>query len=218
MNHYEFINSIKTYENLNKSEKMSAYMRGKFEFLGINAPLRYALEKEYFKELKTSRKIDWDFVEILWKEEQREFQYIATDYLNNMKNYLKYEDLDKLYKLIKSKSWWDSVDNFPRLISKIVDIDKNTNTAMGKWSRDGNLWIRRVSIIYQLHRKDKTNEEFLKRNILNNLNGNEFFINKAIGWALRDYSKYNSAFVREFIDENRENLSTLSIKEASKYL
>lgn len=218
MNYYEFINSIKTYENLNKSEKMSAYMRGKFKFLGINAPLRYALEKEYFKELKTSRKIDWNFVEILWKEEEREFQYIATDYLNNMKNYLKYEDLDKLYKLIKSKSWWDSVDNFPRLISKIVDLDKNTNKEMEKWSKDDNLWIRRVSIIYQLHRKDKTNEEFLKRNILNNLNGNEFFINKAIGWALRDYSKYNSAFVREFIDENRENLSTLSIKEASKYL
>ena len=65
MNHYEFINSIKTYENLNKSEKMSAYMRGKFKFLGINAPLRYALEKEYFKELKTSRKIDWNFVEIV---------------------------------------------------------------------------------------------------------------------------------------------------------
>lgn len=218
MNYYEFINSIKTYENLNKSEKMSAYMRGKFKFLGINAPLRYALEKEYFKELKTSRKIDWNFVEILWKEEEREFQYIATDYLNNMKNYLKYEDLDKLYKLIKSKSWWDSVDNFPRLISKIVDLDKNTNKEMEKWSKDDNLWIRRVSIIYQLHRKDKTNEEFLKRNILNNLNGNEFFINKAIGWALRDYSKYNSAFVRDFIDENRENLSTLSIKEASKYL
>lgn len=218
MNYYEFINSIKTYENLNKSEKMSAYMRGKFKFLGINASLRYALEKEYFKELKTSRKIDWNFVEILWKEEEREFQYIATDYLNNMKNYLKYEDLDKLYKLIKSKSWWDSVDNFPRLISKIVDLDKNTNKEMEKWSKDDNLWIRRVSIIYQLHRKDKTNEEFLKRNILNNLNGNEFFINKAIGWALRDYSKYNSAFVREFIDENRENLSTLSIKEASKYL
>ena len=135
-----------------------------------------------------------------------------------MKNYLKYEDLDKLYKLIKSKSWWDSVDNFPRLISKIVDLDKNTNKEMEKWSKDDNLWIRRVSIIYQLHRKDKTNEEFLKRNILNNLNGNEFFINKASGWALRDYSKYNSAFVREFIDENRENLSTLSIKEASKYL
>ena len=218
MNYYEFINSIKTYENLNKSEKMSAYMRGKFKFLGINASLRYALEKEYFKELKTSRKIDWNFVEILWKEEEREFQYIATDYLNNMKNYLKYEDLDKLYKLIKSKSWWDSVDNFPRLISKIVDLDKNTNKEMEKWSKDDNLWIRRVSIIYQLHRKDKTNEEFLKRNILNNLNGNEFFINKAIGWALRDYSKYNSDFVREFIDENRENLSTLSIKEASKYL
>lgn len=218
MNYYEFINSIKTYENLNKSEKMSAYMRGKFKFLGINAPLRYALEKEYFKELKASRKIDWNFVEILWKEEEREFQYIATDYLNNMKNYLKYEDLDKLYKLIKSKSWWDSVDNFPRLISKIVDLDKNTNKEMEKWSKDDNLWIRRVSIIYQLHIKDKTNEEFLKRNILNNLNGNEFFINKAIGWALRDYSKYNSAFVREFIDENRENLSTLSIKEASKYL
>lgn len=89
---------------------------------------------------------------------------------------------------------------------------------MLKWSQDSDFWVRRVAIEYQLLKKDQTNKELLRQILQNNLNDQEFFINKAIGWALRDYSKTNPEWVNEFIEENRDGLSKLSIREGSKYL
>jgi len=96
--------------------------------------------------------------------------------------------------------------------------DSNVNKILLEWSLDENIWLRRIAIDHQLLRKDKTNTELLSKILKNNLGQTEFFINKAIGWALRDYSKTNPEWVRNFIEENRENMAKLSIKEASKYL
>lgn len=89
---------------------------------------------------------------------------------------------------------------------------------MLRWSQDDDYWVRRLAIEYQLLRKDKTNTALLAQIIQNNLGSKEFFINKAIGWALRDYSKTNPAWVSHFIQQNRVGLAKLSIREASKYL
>lgn len=89
---------------------------------------------------------------------------------------------------------------------------------MLEWAKSGSIWLRRVSIDFQQKFKDKTDTELLERIIVCNLNSNEFFINKAIGWSLREYSKINAEWVRSFISRNRNGLSSLSIKEASKYL
>lgn len=89
---------------------------------------------------------------------------------------------------------------------------------MLEWSASDNIWLKRVSIDFQQEYKDKTNTELLEKIICNNLGSNEFFVNKAIGWSLRDYSKVNPEWVKGFLTKYKEQLSTLSIKEASKYL
>jgi 3-methyladenine DNA glycosylase AlkD len=89
---------------------------------------------------------------------------------------------------------------------------------MLKWSQDPDFWVRRVAIEFQLLRKGETDTALLAQIIENNLGSQEFFINKAIGWALRDYSKTNPAWVADFINRHQEDLSKLSIREGSKYL
>ena len=89
---------------------------------------------------------------------------------------------------------------------------------MLEWSRDEDFWLRRLAIEHQLLQKEETDVQLLEQILINNLNQTEFFINKAIGWALRDYSKTNPDWVREFIEKYKDRLSKLSIKEGSKYL
>ena len=89
---------------------------------------------------------------------------------------------------------------------------------MLEWSKDSNIWLRRVAILYQLSLKEKVDEKVLDEILVSNLGDSEFFINKAIGWALRDYSKFNPEWVKEFIENNKMNMANLSLREASKYL
>lgn len=218
MNLSEFKEIVKSYKNYENSISMEKYMKNNFLFLGIKAPIRREIEKEYFSILRTNKSIDFNIVNDLWNEEFREFQYIATDYLNIMKKHLVFEDLYKLKLIIVQKSWWDSVDNFPRLVGEISKNDKRVDEEMISWSKDENIWIRRVAILYQLGKKENTNTNVLQEIIFNNLGSNEFFINKAIGWALREYSKTNPEYVREILRINGEKLAPLTIREASKYI
>lgn len=89
---------------------------------------------------------------------------------------------------------------------------------MLEWSKDEDFWLRRTAIDHQLCRKDKTNTELLEKILVNNFGSDEFFINKAIGWSLRDYSKTNPEYVKAFISKYSDQMANLSIKEASKYL
>lgn len=89
---------------------------------------------------------------------------------------------------------------------------------LSEWSLDQDFWMRRLAIEHQLGFKEKTNADILSLFILRNTGSQEFFINKAIGWALRDYSKYNKVWVKDFISNHCDELSTLSIREGSKYL
>ncbi|MGY3755728.1 DNA alkylation repair protein [Helcococcus kunzii] len=208
------------YENGNEelAEPMAKYMRNRFEFLGIKSPKRKEISKEFIKEAKKTKRIDWGFVEKLWTLTEREFQYLACDYLRAMKKFLVEEDLEKLKDLVITKSWWDTVDSLDQTIGSINFPSDYIDEEMLKWSEDENFWLRRVAINHQRPRKDKTNTILLEKILKNNLNQTEFFINKAMGWALREYSKTDSKWVFDFILENKEGLSNLTIREASKYL
>ena len=135
-----------------------------------------------------------------------------------MKKFLKYEDINKMKEYIQSKEWWDTIDCFDRIIGDIGLKDTRVAILMLKWSQDDDFWLRRIAIDHQLLRKDQTDQHLLEKIIVNNLNSDEFFINKAIGWSLRDYSKTDPEWVRNFIEKYRDKMSSLSIKEASKYL
>ena len=117
-----------------------------------------------------------------------------------------------------TKSWWDTVDILDKVIGSIIYNNKNLHPIILEWSKDDNIWLRRVAIDHQLLRKENTDEQLLEKILINNLNHKEFFVNKAIGWALRDYSKTDPQWVRNFIEVHKENMASLSIREASKYL
>ncbi len=133
-------------------------------------------------------------------------------------NSLVLDDVPKIKVLIQKKSWWDTVDGFHRIIGEVALKYPVMDNMMIQWSLDENLWLRRIAINHQMFRKEKTKVELFEEILSNNLGGDEFFINKAIGWALRDYSKTNPAWVAGFIRKYRDKLSKLSIKEGSKYL
>ena len=206
------------HKNEEQAQKMSKYMLNKFEYIGIKTPERRKIFKNSFKEYKNKEKIDWEFVNKCWENKYREFQYVAADYLKNMKDKLTIDDIPKFKQLILKKSWWDTIDNLDMTIGALALKDSNVNKILMEWSIDENIWLRRIAIDHQLLRKEKTDTELLEKILKNNLGQAEFFINKAIGWALRDYSKTNPNWVKNFIEKNREKMAKLSIREASKYL
>ena len=207
-------------ENRNEllAESMSKYMQDKFRFLGVRGATRTEIYKKYFPDARKTKTIDWYFIESCWNKEEREFQYVVVYYLKAMQKFLKREDISRLKYLIVTKSWWDTVDLLAKVVGSLVIRIEGYDQIMLEWSKDSNIWLKRVAILYQLSLKDKVDEIILDKILVNNLGDNEFFINKAVGWALRDYSKFNPEWVREFIKKNKDNMANLSIREASKYI
>lgn len=207
-------------ENRNEllAESMSKYMQDKFRFLGVRGATRTEIYKKYFPDARKNKVIDWDFVERCWNKEEREFQYVVVYYLKAMQKFLKRDDISRLKYLIVTKSWWDTVDLLAKVVGSLVLRIEGYDQIMLEWSKDSNIWLKRVAILYQLSLKEKVDKQVLERILVNNLGDSEFFINKAIGWALRNYSKFNPEWVREFIEKNKNGIANLSLREASKYL
>jgi len=201
------------------AESMGKYMRDKFNFLGIRGPKRTELFKKYFPTARKTKEIDWNFIETCWNKEEREFQYAVVYYLKAMQKFLKKGDISKLKYLVVTKSWWDTVDLLSKIIGDVVNRNKELKTLMLEWSKkENNIWLRRVAILHQLSFKENVDKLLLETILEDNLCDSEFFINKAIGWALRDYSKVNPEWVRKFIEKNRSEMANLSLREAMKYL
>ena len=99
-----------------------------------------------------------------------------------------------------------------------LETMKQADDYLEEWSKNEDFWVRRIAIDHQLCRKEKTNTKLLEAILVNNFGSNEFFINKAIGWSLRDYSKTNPEWVKEFVEKYKDKMDKLSIKEASKYI
>lgn len=217
MNADQLLKALKEQANPADVPAMKAYMKNQFDFLGVKTPARRKTVKALFKE-DVAADLDWDFVNQAWESPYRELQYAALDYLEMQKKLLTPDDLPRLKKLAQNKSWWDTIDFLDRLAGSIIARFPETKSVMLDWSRDEDFWLRRLAIDHQLLRKEETDTELLEQILMNNLGQNEFFINKAIGWALRDYSKTNPEWVRDFIQKYEQQLSKLSVREGSKYL
>ncbi len=177
------------------------------------------MTKEIFQELKiTKEPFDESFVSGLWEQREREYQYVAVDYISKMLKKLNKSHIELMERLITTKSWWDTVDTLAaHPVGTIAANNKEIiPDVIEGWSVHENMWLRRTAILFQLRYKDETNEEVLYRYIEENAASKEFFIQKAIGWALREYSKTNPDSVKRFI--SGEKLMPLSIREGSKYL
>ncbi len=210
--------NIQFQQNANdeNAKAFKAYLRNQFECFGISTPLRRSIGKAYTKnKLPLYNHIE-AITKELWQLPQREFQYFAVELIALFKKEWK-ADIIRLFEyMIVHKSWWDSVDHiaseltgpyfklFPKDIKKIT----------GKWNRSDNIWLQRSSLMFQKSYRKATDTELLSKYILRLVNSKEFFVQKAIGWSLREYSKTNPAWVVQFVKQYP--LSNFSKKEALK--
>ena len=202
--------------NPTDAAQMKKYMKDHFPFYGIKAAQRTQVLRDYVKEKGLPN--DWRKVaSICWECEQREMHYVGMELVYRSKKDFTREDITLFEKLITKKSWWDTVDfiasnimghYFYTFPDQIVPI---TN----KWRKSEDFWLRRVCILFQLKYKDYTDFGLMQKIIHENKYSNEFFIQKAIGWALRQYAKTSPKEVRAFVAETE--LKPLSRKEALKH-
>ena len=198
---------------------MKAYMKNRFEFLGLKRPARDLIQKELFNEykIKDAQELE-ETVRALWKLPYREYHYVACDLLAINKNKYKDLNIEFLDFLISTNSWWDTVE----LISANViggyylHHKKSYKKDLISWTKSSDYWKRRACIIFQLKYKNETDIEWLSERILENNDSKEFFLQKAIGWALRQYSQIDAKWVIEFTENH--SLKPLSKREALRLL
>ena len=206
--------------NTERGLAMSKYMKGLFPFYGIDATNRRSLQAQWYTFLKElTQESKKHLTKELWAKEEREFHYAAIDLLNKTTlSNIEVNDAVLLEWLITNQSWWDSVDAIASnyLGKYIQKFPEEGKKLIEEWRYSDNLWLRRSCLIFQLKYGTGVDFELLKSLILQFQHEKEFFIQKAIGWSLRQYSKFNPESVRSFITEI--HLKGLAHKEASKYL
>lgn len=198
---------------------MKRYMRNQFEYLGIKSPALADLMKGLYTEQGLPPLTDLDaVVRDLWALPQREFQYAAVGMVDKMAKQLPEEFIETLEFMLVTKSWWDTVDIISAHIvgTHFKRFPKIKRKYLAKWRKSKDFWLRRTAILFQLGYKDETDFELLKEVIRENLGSKEFFINKAIGWSLRQYSRVDPVGVRKLVKETP--LHPLSAREAMKWL
>jgi 3-methyladenine DNA glycosylase AlkD len=201
---------------------MRAYMLDQFAFLGIRAtPRRQALRG--LPRLNTWTSADLlSVAEALWDVPEREFQYVAVDLLAKHHRQLGVDSLSHLLQLVQRRAWWDTVDGLAGVVGDILlrartlqpDAQRQMDACLGHPS----LWVRRVAMLHQLGWKAQTDQPRLFRYALALAPETEFFIRKAIGWALRDHARTQPEAVRTFLADYAHVLSGLTRREAGKHL
>ncbi|HQV94534.1 MAG TPA: DNA alkylation repair protein [Anaerolineales bacterium] len=205
--------------NPSQAAPMKKYMRDQFEYLGIKTPQSKLLMKEFISEhgLPPIEGLD-EILRDLWSLPQREFQYAAMNLLDKFEKRLPENFISTLEYLIVTKSWWDTVDALAShpVGTHFKRFPKTREKYLMKWRTSKNMWLRRTAILFQLGYKKDTDFGLLCDIIRENLGSDEFFINKAIGWALRQYAYTDAKAVKKFVKET--NLHPLSQREAMKHL
>lgn len=201
---------------------MRAYMLDQFAFLGIRAtPRRQALRGLPRLNTWTAPEL-LALAEALWGLPEREFQYVAVDLLAKHHRQLDLDSLPRLSQLVQRQSWWDTVDGLAGVVGDILlqarSSQHDVQRLMDGWLCHSNLWVRRVAMLHQLGWKAQTDEARLLHYALALAPETDFFIRKAIGWALRDYARTRPETVRDFLSEHAQRLSGLTRREAGKHL
>ena len=196
-------------------------MKGHFDFLGVSSVERKVpIQTVISKYPKLQLEDIFSIMKLLWDQPHREMQYVAMDISKRFCKKLSKEHLPTIIKLITEKSWWDTVDFLAvnHLGGALYNTqDKGKKYALSLIDSD-NMWLRRSALLYQLKYKSDTDFELLSTLILATIHEKEFFIRKAQGWSLREYSKTNKVAVGQFIQDYEDQLSTLAKREGGKYV
>ena len=197
---------------------MEAYMKHHFKFYGLKSPLRNELTKLHIKE---NGKIAYEEMALIiheaYSQPYRELHYYAMTLLETHKKKLQEQDIYLVEWMTTTNSWWDTIDYIAtrgagELVKKFPTLIK----TMDLWSTHENMWLRRIAILHQMKFKEKTTINSLFNYCKKNANDKEFFIQKAMGWALREYAYVDKDAVLEFLQENK--MPNLTIREAKKHL
>ena len=201
-----------------RAAPMSAYLRNQFVFYGIPTPARVALSRQVVADL--DRPDEHDLVALAdaaWARPEREHQYLACWLLRRHHSVLTPAFLPTARRAITTRSWWDTVDVLAaHVVGWIVHEHRELEQVMGSWLVDDDLWLARTSLLHQLAWKDDTDPDVLFAACLTRAADTEFFLRKAIGWALRSYSTVDPAAVERFVADHADQLSGLSRREALK--
>lgn len=216
----ELIDSLTKKSDPSRALEMAAYMKNRFVFLGVCAPDRRAFQNDWMKKYASELASNYRMiVEELYEQDYRELHQAGIDvFIKFSKGKMVENDIELIRHLLVTHSWWDSVDTvskcilggflkqFPTKIQEVIEVH----------STDENMWLNRSAILFQLGYKEKTNFELLKALCIQHKHSNEFFIQKAIGWALREYSKVDGQAVLNFV--NSTPLKPLSQREAIRLI
>jgi 3-methyladenine DNA glycosylase AlkD len=200
-----------------RAMEMAAYMRDQFSYFGVPAPALRKIERAAFAGLPRPAAGDLrEFALACWSRDEREFQYAACDYLRKFAAGPDF--LPTARTLIVTKSWWDTVDPLAtRVVGDLVRAHPALVPAMDEWSAEENLWLVRTAILHQLHYGGATDTDRLFGYCERQAGHPDFFVRKAIGWALRHYARTDPGAVRAFVAAT-PSLSPLSRREAMKHL
>ncbi|HQR86503.1 MAG: hypothetical protein B7Y59_04005 [Burkholderiales bacterium 35-55-47] len=205
-----------------EAQGMKAYLLNQFEFLGLAAPVRRAAVKEIGKVKWQGSSDLLAAAELLWQKPEREYRYTAVDLLRQNSAQFNVNDLSALQALLLREPWWETVDGLSAVIAEVmhaaVQQKPNAAATMDVWLKHPSHWVRRSAMLHQLGWRLDTDTTRLFGYAIQLADEKEFFIRKAIGWALRDYARWNPQAVTDFLQGNRNRLSGLTVREAAKHL
>jgi 3-methyladenine DNA glycosylase AlkD len=201
---------------------MRAYMLDQFAFLGIRARPRREALRSLPKLSQWGAPALLALSEKLWDLPEREFQYVAVDLLAKHHRQLGPQSLEQLLQLVQRKPWWDTVDGLAGVVGDILlrarPDQPDVQRAMDACLRHPSMWVRRVAMLHQLGWRAQVDEARLLHYALTLANESDFFIRKAIGWALRDHARTRPEAVRAFLAQHADRLSGLTRREAGKHM
>ena len=205
-----------------RAAPMQAYMRGQFVFLGVAAPQR-RLATKTLRAALTGAGADalLELAGRLWQQPEREYQHVALDMLALHRRQLAVQHIPALLALARQRAWWDSVDGMAGIIGDVLQAQRRRggdgHAHMDDALRHDDFWLRRIAMLHQLGWRGDTDAGWLYAGALALAHEDEFFIRKAIGWALRDYARHAPEAVVAFATGHRQQLSALSYREALKH-
>lgn len=215
----EIIERLSSLRDQSKSQAMAKYMRDKFAFLGITSPDRKQVIKEYIPRVRSLDHLPrTEIILALWQQEEREYQYAAMDLYIASKSKLAEEDMDVVVDLLSTKQWWDTIDLLAshlvgHLWKKYPHLHEKYYSS---WLKEEDIWLNRTCLLYQLKYRELLDTTALEQAITALQHKNEFFIQKAIGWILRQYSRYDPGYVISIVQT--KGIQGLAKREALKLI
>jgi len=195
------------------------YMKNHFKFFGIKAPERRMIMRPFLhKDYLPAKEVLPEMIKQLWQKPQREFHYFGQELFFKYQMQLVKNDIELIHFMLTHQSWWDTADFIAIKIlgAYFKQFPKQIAVIIPQWLASDNMWLQRSALLFQLKYKEELDANLLANSIQKLLGSKEFFINKAIGWMLREYSKTNPKWVLDFV--SRTDLVPLSKREALRLI